>query len=65
MKIITKNPSFKARIIIMPQGTTKITKQNLSDSVKVVNKHKKQSILSKIMTFVVKPYLKSVLKNPS
>ena len=49
----------------MPQGTSKETRQNLSESVKVLNKHRKQSFLSKLMTYIIKPRLKSILKDPS
>ena len=65
MKIIANNISYKARIMVMQQGTTKEAKQNLSDNVKVLNKHKKQSFLNKLMTCIIRPYLKSTLKNPS
>ena len=65
MKINTNSIPYKARIMIMPQGTTKETRQNLSESVKVLNKHRKQSFLSKLMTCIIRPRLKSVLKDPS
>ena len=65
MKIVTNSISFNARIMIMPQGITNKAKQNLPESVKVLNKHKKQSFLSKFMTYIVRPYLKSTLKDPS
>lgn len=51
--------------MIMPQGTSNKAKQNLSEGVKVLNKHKKQSFLSRFMTCIVRPYLKSILKDPS
>ena len=51
--------------MIMQQGTTKEARQNLSESVKVLNKHRKQSFLSKLMTCIIRPRLKSVLKDPS
>lgn len=65
MKIVTNSISFNARIMIMPQGTTNKTKQNLSENIRVLNKHKKQSFLSKFMTYIIRPYLKSILKDPS
>lgn len=65
MKILQTNVSFKARIMIMPQGTSYEAKRNLQESAKVLNKHKKQSLLSKLMTVIIRPYLKSILKDPS
>ena len=65
MKINANNISYKARIMVMPQSTSKETRQNLSESVKVLNKHRKQSFLSKLMTYIIKPRLKSILKDPS
>lgn len=65
MEIITNSIPYKARIMIMPQGTSQQTRLNLSNDIKVLNKHKKQSLLSKIMTFIIKPKLKSILKDPS
>lgn len=65
MKINANGIPCKARIMIMPQGTTKTASQNLPESIKVLNKHKKQSFLSKVMTYIIRPYLKSILKDPS
>ena len=65
MKIIANRISFNARIMIMPQGTSYEAKRNLPESAKVLNKHKKQSLLSKLMTVIIRPYLKSILKDPS
>ena len=64
MKIIANRISFNARIMVMPQGTSNEAKRNLPESVKVLNKHKKQSLLSKLMTVIIRPYLKSILKDP-
>ncbi len=53
------NPiSYKARIVI-------VKKQNSDSIILKRNKHNKESVFSKLMTKIIKPYLKSVLKNPS
>ena len=65
MKVVTNSISFNARIMIMTQGTTNKTKQNLPENIRVLNKHKKQSFLSKFITYIIRPYLKSTLKDPS
>lgn len=63
MKLIVNPVSCKARIVILPNS--KRVGKNPKDFTLVSNKKPKQNLLTKVMTKIIKPYFKTLLKDPS